>query len=122
MPKEKKSEETTTPVIPKPPEDNKNRDAPTYVYVGPSLPGGLMKSNTILRGTLAEISDYYTEILQGYPAIKYEVLERLIVPVEKLAKTRQDIEDSGTLAYARYKDIENLILKARKEEGKGGAK
>ena len=104
--------------------DSKNRDVPTYVYAGPSLPGGLLKSNSILRGTLDEIKQYYMEILANYPAIKYEVLARLIVPVDKLAKTRQDTEKQGSLAHKYYADIESLISEARKEQDakNGGAK
>ena len=100
------------------------RDVPTYVYAGPSLPGGLLKCNTILRGTLEEIEVYHREIFASYPEIDYVAIERLIIPVSKLAKTRQDIDSKQGLTYKRFSDIEAMLLEARKKlaDKNGGAK
>ena len=100
------------------------RDVPTYVYAGPSLPGGLLKCNTILNGTLEEIKAYFEEISANYPEIKYKAIERLIVPVSKLAITRKNIEETGNLANKCYTEVEEMILEARKKQAEklGGVK
>jgi len=100
------------------------RDVPTYVYAGPSLPGGLLKCNAILKGTLEEIKAYYAEISANYPEIEYTAIAKLIVPVSKLAITRKNIEETGNLANKYYADIEGMVLEARKKQAEknGGAK
>lgn len=96
--------------------DKAERDVPTYVYVGPSLPGGILKMYTILQGTMSEISEYYKEISINYPEIDFSVVSRCIVPVEKLAVTRQNIEKKGNLAHKYYCDIADWIEEIRKKE------
>jgi len=100
------------------------RDVPTYVYAGPSLPGGLLKSNTILNGTLEEIKAYFEEISANYPEINYEAIKKLIVPVEKLAVTRKNIEETGNLTNKYYCDIQEMSMEAVKKQAEkmGGAK
>ena len=124
------SPETQAPVTSgDPPAENavadiKNRDVPTLVYVGPSLPGGLLKRYTTLRGTLEEIKRYYTETFSNYPALDYSKIERLFIPLAKLPRIKIDVEREGTLHHSYYTDIEDMIQETRKEQGKknGGAK
>jgi len=141
MAKETKLDETTAAAMPEaeapktngnPPKDETAgsgeasgfRDVPTYVYAGPSLPGGLLKSNTILNGTLEEIKAYFEEISANYPEIKYEAIKKLIVPVEKLAVTRKNIEETGNLTNKYYCDIQEMNMEAVKKQAEkmGGAK
>lgn len=71
-----------------------------FVYIGPSLPGGRLKSLTVLSGTYAQIADYYKETIALYPSI-----ERLIVPVARLAEAREKTQTSGNLMYNYYQEI-----------------
>lgn len=81
-----------------------------FVYIGPSLPGGRLKSLTVLSGTYAQIADYYKETIALYPSI-----ERLIVPVARLAEAREKTQTSGNLMYNYYQEIAAEI-KAKGEE------
>lgn len=82
----------------------------TFAYVGPSLPGGKLKSNTILSGTYAEITGYYKEAITLYPGA-----EKLIVPVSRLAETREKTQNSGNVMYKYYQELAAEI-KAKGEE------
>ena len=100
-----------------------DRKAPTYAYVGPSLPGGLLKANSILKGSLEEIKAYYGALLEGFPEIKYASLEKLIVPLARLAKSRENINKPGNIMRKYYSDIEGMVQEARKKfAGNGGGK
>jgi len=75
-----------------------------FTYVGPSLPGGRLKSNTILEGTYAEITEYYKEAIELYPNVA-----NLIVPVSQLAESRVKIKKSGNLMYNYYTEVDDAI-------------
>ena len=81
-----------------------------FAYIGPSLPGGKLQSNTVLCGTYAEITEYYKDAIEIYPSAA-----RLIVPVTRLAESREKIKTSGNLLYNYNTEIAAAI-KARGEE------
>lgn len=94
-----------------------------YVYIGPNLPGAMLKNNTILKGTLEKIKGYYEELLANHPEIKYEMVQRLIVPLSRLAKSRENIEKPGNILHKYYSDLTAEILKVRERlHGNGGNK
>lgn len=81
-----------------------------FVYVGPSLPGGKLKSNTILSGTYEEITAYYGEAITLYPSV-----EKLIVPVSRFAEAREKVKNGGNALHGYYQAIANAV-KAKGDE------
>ena len=75
-----------------------------FAYIGPSLPGGRLKSNTILSGTHAEITAYYAEAITLYPNAA-----KLIVPVARLAEFREKVQTSGNVMYNYYAELAAAI-------------
>ena len=123
--KSTKQEAATEAPAPKQENKTANRDSvPIYVYVGPSLPSGLLKRYSTLKGTLEEIKGYYKDLFEPYPAFEYAKIEKLLIPLSKLPKVKIDVEKTGTLYHSYYTDIENMVAEARKEQGEknGGAK
>lgn len=77
----------------------------TFAYIGPSLPKGRLKTNTILSGTYAEITEYYKDEITLYPSVA-----RLIIPVTRLAESRERVQTSGNLLHKNYQDIAAAIV------------
>lgn len=50
-----------------------------FIYIGPSLPKAMLKSNTVFEGTKEEIKKELAAVLERFPLV-----EHLLVPVEKL--------------------------------------
>lgn len=71
-----------------------------YVYIGPSLPGASLKSNTVISGTKKQISEYYKDAFEQFPNA-----ERLIVPTEKLSESREKIRNGGNILNKYYNDL-----------------
>ncbi len=71
-----------------------------FVYIGPSLPSGQLKSNTVLNGTYKQITEYYKDTIELYPSIA-----KLIVPVTRLAEARGKTQTSGNIMYNYYQEI-----------------
>ncbi|MCL2107811.1 MAG: hypothetical protein FWH20_00505 [Oscillospiraceae bacterium] len=82
----------------------------TFVYVGPSLPNSMLKSNTVLKGTLAEIKEYYKEPLTTYPTAA-----KLIVPVSKCAEYRSKAASGDNIVSTWYADVITAIRKGTEE-------
>ena len=92
---------------PENPVANKVADADnttTYVYIGPSLPGAKLMTNTVLSGTRKEISDYYKDVIEQYPNVA-----RLIVPVDKLSESRTKARTNGNILHKYYNDLVSQI-------------
>jgi len=75
-----------------------------FVYVGTALPGGRLKSNTVLVGTYAEITEYYKDVIKEYPGVA-----KLIVPTARLAESREKVQKSGNLLNKYYQEIAEAI-------------
>jgi hypothetical protein len=71
-----------------------------FIYVGPSLPAGRLKSNTILEGTHKEITEHYKDAIELYPNVA-----RLIIPVSELSTALERITKSGNLMNKYCTDI-----------------
>ena len=82
-----------------------------FAYIGPSLPGGRLKSNTVLGGTYAEITEYYKEAIDLYPSVA-----KLFVPVSRLAESREKAEKGGNLINRYYNEVAAAIVPKGDEE------
>jgi len=110
MKKNNVSDSDTTPA---PAENKPMYDKITsFAYVGVSLPGGRLKSNTILHGTYAAIMEYYKEDIASYPGV-----EKLFVPVSKLAESREKLRSGGNLLSKYNQDIAAAIKTKTEKEG-----
>jgi hypothetical protein len=70
-----------------------------YVYVGPTIHGRI-QSGTVFEGGKAQALALCAEAIARFPGV-----ERLIVPAERLAETRENIRLKKGLAYRVYKDL-----------------
>lgn len=75
-----------------------------YCYIGPNIPGGSLKQNAVIVGTRAEIADKYQEEIEKYPQI-----ERLTVPVERLAQAKARVAVTGNVLNKYYQDLISSI-------------
>ena len=76
----------------------------TLVYVGPSLPRGLLKQNSIFVGTREQVEKSLEEVINKYP-----MAGKMLVPVSKLAEAKVKIASKGNILYKYYADIVSLI-------------
>lgn len=76
----------------------------TLVYVGPSLPRGLLKQNSIFVGTREQIEKSLEETIKKYP-----MAGKMLVPVSKLAEAKIKIASKGNILHKYYADIVSLI-------------
>ena len=87
-----------------------------FAYVGPTLPRGKLKSNTILCGTFAQVTEYFKDAIALYPGV-----EKLFVPVNRLAETRERLQKGGNLINRHVQEVEAAIKaeaqKAAEAEG-----
>lgn len=106
----------TTPAAEKPQEvPQEAAEQVTLVYVGPSLPKGRLKQNSIFVGTKQEIKKELETVLTRYPLI-----EKMLVPVSKLAEAKNKAKSSGSVLHKYYADITSLISdELNKEEMEG---
>ena len=84
----------------------------TLAYIGPQLPGGLLKTNTIMIGTMEEIRKEIGKVLEKYPLV-----ERLLVPVDKLAEKKDKARTAGNILNKYYSDIVSAIAAQERKEG-----
>lgn len=80
----------------------------TMVYIGPSLPGGKLKSNKIFIGTKQEIEGELSGIIEEYPMIRH-----LVVPISQLADKKAKVKISGNILHKYCADL--LSIAAKKE-------
>lgn len=85
----------------------------TYCYIGPNLPGGVLKKNSVVIGTKKEIKEKYKEEIEKYPQ-----LERLIIPVENLADAKAKVEKDGNILNKYYRDISSLAANEKEKRVK----
>ena len=83
----------------------------SFAYIGPAMPDGRLKSNTVLVGTYGQITEYYRDVIEQFPRTR-----RLFVPTEHLAESREKTKTSGNLLNRCFKEIEKAIAEAAKEQ------
>lgn len=101
-PEEGKAGENTQE--PEKPQEGPQEAQETLVYVGPSLPRGLLKQNSIFVGTREQVEKSLEEVINKYP-----MAGKMLVPVSKLAEAKVKIASKGNILYKYYADIVSLI-------------
>lgn len=86
------------------PQEGPQEAQETLVYVGPSLPRGLLKQNSIFVGTREQVEKSLEEVISKYP-----MAGKMLVPVSKLAEAKVKIASKGNILYKYYADIVSLI-------------
>lgn len=71
----------------------------SWVYVGPSLPGGKLSQNTLYRGTRAEVMAYIESRASGYS------LSMLVVETSELAAARRAIRAKQGAIWQAYQKV-----------------
>lgn len=92
--------------------EKKERETVTLAYIGPSLPAGLLKTNKIMIGTKEEIMKELAAVLEKYPLV-----EKMFVPVEKLAEKKDRAATAGNILNKYYTDIVSSIAANERKEG-----
>ena len=82
-----------------------------FVYIGPSLPGGLLKKNAVLIGEFEQITAYLAPVLEQYPQA-----ERMLYPVEKAGYAMKKAQAQGNIVHKCYADLVSLTNARMKEE------
>lgn len=91
--------------------EKKERETVTLAYIGPSLPAGLLKTNKILIGTREEINKELAGVLEKYPLV-----EKMLVPVEKMAEKKDKAATAGNILNKYYTDIVSSIAAGERKE------
>lgn len=86
------------------PQEGPQEAQETLVYVGPSLPRGLLKQNSIFVGTREQVEKSLEEVISKYP-----MAGKMLVSVSKLAEAKVKIASKGNILYKYYADIVSLI-------------
>lgn len=81
------------------------------VYVGPTLPKGQLKQNSIFEGTEKEIKKELEKVLEKYP-----LAEKMLVPVKNLAEAKRKAGTAGNIMNKWYADIASGMAGEFKEE------
>lgn len=79
---------------------NNELDTVKLIYIGPSLPKAMLKSNRIFEGTREEIKKELAAVLEKFPLV-----ERLLVPVAELAEKKDKVKTAGNILNKYYSDI-----------------
>lgn len=77
-----------------------------YIYIGPTLPKGLLKSNTLFTGTMTEVKTYLRGAMEKYP----DIID-LVVPTDRLAESRHTLRSGKGALRAKYDKVA-LAIKA----------
>lgn len=81
------------------------------VYIGPTLPKGQLKQNSIFEGTVKEIKKELEKVLEKYP-----LAEKMLVPVRNLAEAKRKVGTAGNIMNKWYADITSGMAGEFKEE------
>lgn len=90
--------------------ETENKGYQHFVYIGPSLPGGKLKSNIVLCGGIEGIKKYYKDVIEEYPEVA-----RLIVPVQKLGELKEKVQTPGNIINKYYNDVVSAMSKNKEE-------
>lgn len=90
----------------------KETETVKFIYIGPSLPKAMLKSNTIFEGTKEGIKKELAAVLEKFPLV-----EHLLVPVEKLAEKKEKVRTAGNILNKYYSDIASAASAMLEKEG-----
>lgn len=82
---------------------NNEAEKETFIYIGPTVKGGALKTNAALTGTRGEVKEYLKGILE-----EIHQVERLLVPVKRLADSKGKVKEKGTLLNRYYNEVASL--------------
>lgn len=82
---------------------NDEAEKETFIYIGPTVRGGALKSNAALTGSREDVKGYLKGILEAIPQV-----ERLLVPVSRLAESKGRVKEKGTLLNKYYNEVASL--------------
>lgn len=82
------------------------------IYIGPALPKAQLKTNKIIKGTEKEIKEYLAPVLEKYPLV-----EKMLVPIDKLAEKKDKVNTAGNILNKYYSDIVSSIAADEAKEG-----
>ena len=85
-------------------------DTVKLIYIGPSLPKAMLKSNSIFEGTREEIKKELEAVLEKFPLV-----EKLLVPVESLAEKKDKVRSAGNILNKYYSDLVSAAAAVEKE-------
>lgn len=83
----------------------------TLVYVGPTLPGGRLKSNSVFNGTEEGIKKHLSSIIEKYPQVA-----RLLVPTTELGSVKGKVNMPGNIMN---KYCDDILMSIKTEEMEG---
>ena len=75
-----------------------------FVYIGPSLPNGLMKKGSVFKGTKAEVLKHFENITAKYPEVA-----QLLIAGDKLAEAKARVKTGGNLLTNSYTKLVDRI-------------
>lgn len=87
-------------------------DTVKLIYIGPSLPKAMLKSNRVFEGTWEGIKKELAEVLQKFPLV-----EKLLVPVSGLAEKKDKVRTAGNILNKYYSDIVSAASAVMQREG-----
>lgn len=87
-------------------------DTVKLVYIGPSLPKAMLKSNRIFEGTREEIKKELAAAIEKFPLV-----EKLLVPVAELAEKKDKVKTAGNILNKYYSDIASSASAMLAKEG-----
>lgn len=91
---------------------NTASEAVKVIYIGPTLPKAQLKTNKIIEGTEEEIKEYLAPVLKKYPLV-----EKMLVPIDKLADKKDKVKTAGNILNKYYSDIVSSIAAEEAKEG-----
>ena len=81
------------------------------VYIGPSLPKAMLKSNRVFEGTHEEIKKELAAVIEKFPLV-----EKLLVPVEGMAEKKDRAHTAGNILNKYYSDLVSSASAALERE------
>ena len=85
-------------------------DTEQFIYIGPTLPAGQLKRNTIFAGSRESVEEALKDVIEKFPLVR-----KMIVPISDLAEKKQRIKTAGTIYNKYYHDIESAAAAPGKE-------
>lgn len=92
--------------------ENNKPDIVKLIYIGPSLPKAMLKSNRVFEGTREEIKKELETVLEKFPLV-----EKLLVPVAELAEKKDKVRTMGNILNKYYSDIASASSAILEREG-----
>ena len=90
--------------------ENKEQDTVKLIYIGPTLPKAMLKSNRIFEGTREKIKKELKTVIEKCPLV-----EKLLVPVEGLAEKKDKVRSAGNILNKYYSDLVSAAAAVEKE-------